>query len=74
MMDDKIKNKIFYFNKEGEKTMAIIVDKDLAMDKRGDFVRIYKQLERNDWTITEIKPKEENNEEKERHPQTGEQV
>ena len=54
--------------------MAIIVHKELAEDKRGDFIRIYKQLERNDWTMKEIKPKEDQNESKERHPQTGEQV
>ena len=67
-------NRIFYFSKEGEQTMAIIVHNELSEDKRGDFIRIYKQLERNDWTMKEIKPKEDQNESKERHPQTGEQV
>ena len=49
-------NRIFYFSKEGEQTMAIIVHNELAEDKRGDFIRISKQLERNQWKMKENKP------------------
>ena len=67
-----MKHRIFYFDKSGEKTIVIITHKKEIKNKRSQFIKIMKLLERDGWTSTEIKQKIEHP--KVFHPQTGEEI
>ena len=67
-----MKHRIFYFDKSGEKTIAIITHKKEIKNKQSQFIKIVKLLERDGWTSTEIKQKIDSP--KVIHPQTGEEI
>tara|TARA_A100001201_G_C4036915_1_gene185472 strand:- start:474 stop:764 length:291 start_codon:yes stop_codon:yes gene_type:complete len=68
----KMDYKIFYFDKDNEETFVIMAHKNQVKNKEGQFVRIYKQFERDGWSMKEVKQKIEPP--KVFHPQTGEEI
>jgi hypothetical protein len=51
-----------------------IIPDDQVEFANGHFAKLYHRYESHNWTITEIKKKEERNEKTQLHPQTGESV